>query len=113
MSTIKENDIGKTILINASFDMSGSTDLNIVFKQPDGTLVTKTASDGVTAPATPITVDVDGVETVFAANEYFSYDTEAGLLTPSGEWSLYGVYIDGTPKNFAGDVSLFTVVPRS
>ena len=110
---VKENEVGKLIVINAAFDLSGFTELNVVFIQPDGTVITKTSGDnGVVAPAVPITVDIDGVDTTFNANEYWQYATEAGLLTPTGTWQVYGVYIDATPKNFAGDVNKFSVIPR-
>jgi len=112
--SVKEDEVGKLFVINAAFDLSGNTELNMVFKKPDGTIITKASADGVTAPAVPVTVDVDGVSTVFLANEYFQYPSEVGLLTPAGtSWEVYGVYIDGTPKNFAGDVSLFDVLPRT
>ena len=111
--TVKENEIGKLIVINADFDLSGNTELRMVFKKPDGTIVTKLSADGVVAPATPITVDVDGVSTTFEANEYFQYPTESGVLTPSGTlWQVHGEYVDATPKDFSGDVSNFTVFPR-
>ena len=104
--------MGKLIVINADFDMSGNTDLQMVFIKPDCTEVVKDLTDGVVAPAVPITVDVNGVETTFAANEYWQYPTEAGLIDVTGEWEVYGVYIDATPKNFAGNPSKFTVLPR-
>jgi len=85
----------------------------VVLKRPDGTTVTKLKADGVTAPATPVTVDVEGISTTFNANEYFQYPTESGVMTPSGTtWQIHGEYVDGTPKDFSGDVSTFTVFPR-
>lgn len=110
---VKELEIGKLFVINAIFDLSPNTELRMVFVQPDGTVITKLKADGVTAPATPLTVDVDGVETTFAANEYFQYASESGLLTPTGQWKIHGEYVDATPKDFAGDVSDFTVLPRT
>jgi len=111
--SVKENEIGKLILINSDFDLSGNTELRVVFTKPDGTTVTKLKADGVTAPASDVTVKVDGVETTFLANKYFQYPTETGVLTPSGaNWKVHGEYVDATPKDFSGDVSTFTVLPR-
>ncbi len=107
-----EGDIGRIFVINANFDLSGNTELRMVFKKPDGTVVEKLTADGVSAPATPLTVDLDGVSTVFAANEYFQYASESGLLTPTGVWSVHGEYVDGTPKDLSGLVETFTVLPR-
>lgn len=110
--SIKENEVGKLLVINANFDLSGNTELRVVLEKPDGTKITKLTADGVSAPAVPITVDVDGVETTFNANEYFQYPTEAGVMTPSGtNWKIHGEYVDATPKDFCGDTSLFTVLP--
>ncbi len=111
--SVKENEVGKLLVINARFDLSGNTELRVVLKKPDGTVITKLSADGVVAPAVPITVDVDGVSTTFNANEYFQYPTEAAVMTPAGTgWKIHGEYVDGTPKDFSGDVSTFTVLPR-
>ena len=57
---------------------------------------------------------VDGVEETFLAKEYFQYPTEAGVMTPSGTtWAMHGEYVDGTPKDLAGDVVNLTVLPRT
>ncbi len=111
--SIKENDVGKIIIVNAGFDLSSNTELSLVFTKPDGTtVVTKTSADGVTAPATDLTVLIDTVETTLNGNEYFSYPTESGFLTPAGRWSVYGIYTDGTPKDMAGMTAEFTVNSR-
>jgi hypothetical protein len=110
--SIKEGEIGKLLVVNADYDLSGYTELRVVLEKPDGTKITKLTADGVTAPAVPITIDVDGVETTFAANEYFQYPTESGVMTPSGaNWKIHGEYVDATPKDFCGDTSIFTVLP--
>ena len=110
--SVKENEIGKLLIINADFDLSDNTELRVVLTKPDGTEITKLKADGVTAPSTPVTVDVDGVSTTFAANEYWQYPTEAGVMTPAGTtWKIHGEYVDGTPKDYCGDTSIFTVLP--
>jgi len=113
MTDIRVGDIGRIIAINANFDLSGQTELRMVFKKPGGTVVEKLTADGVSAPATPLTIDVDGVSNTFLANEYWQYATESGLLDESGAtWTVHGEYVDGTPKDLSGDVSVFTVLPR-
>jgi len=110
--SVKENEVGKLLVVNAAFDMSGNTELRIILEKPDGTKITKLTADGVTAPAIPITLDIDGVSTTFNANEYWQYPTEAGVLTPSGtNWKIHGEYVDNTPKDLCGDTSVFTVLP--
>lgn len=109
---VKEGEIGKLLIVGAGFDLSGNSDLRVVLTKPDSTEVTKTSVDGVTAPAVPITVDVDGVSTTFAANEYFQYPTESGVMTPAGTgWKIRGEYVDATPKDLCGDNTVFTVEP--
>lgn len=110
--TVREGDIGRIFVINANFDLSGQTELRMVFKKPDGTVVEKLTADNVTAPATPYSGTIDGVAVTFEANEYFQYSTETGLLDATGSWSVHGEYVDGTPKDLSGDVSNFTVLPR-
>jgi hypothetical protein len=110
--TIKAGEIGKLIVINAGFDLSGNTELRVVLVKPDGTVITKVKADGVTAPGTPITVNVDGVEQTFNANEYWQYATEAGVMEPAGDgWQVHGEYVDSTPKDFCGNSTTFTVYP--
>jgi len=111
--TIREDDIGKQFVINADFDLSANTELRMVFKKPDGSIVTKLSADGVTAPAVPITVDVNGVSTTFLANEYWLYPSEALLLTPVGQWEVHGEFVDATPKDLAGDIGIFDVLSRT
>ena len=107
---VKEGEIGKLLIVGASFDLSGNTDLRVVLTKPDSTVVTKTSADGVTAPAVPVTVEIDGIETTFAANEYWQYPTEAGVMTPAGTgWQIRGEYVDATPKDLCGNTSVFEV----
>ena len=111
--SIKENDVNKVIVVNAGFDLSANTELKLVFTKPDDSQVTKTSSDGVTAPSVDTTATVNGIETTFKANEYWEYSSEAGLLTPPGaNWSVYGIYVDGSPTDLAGRTAPFTVFER-
>lgn len=109
--SVKVGEIGKLLIINADFDLSGNTELRVVLEKPDETLITKLSTDGVTAPAVPVTVVIDGVSQTFAANEYFQYPTESGVIDVAGNWKIHGEYVDGTPKDFCGDTALFSVLP--
>ncbi len=111
MSDFKVGDIGRNILINASFDLSANTDLQIQFTKPDQTTLLVDKAGGVTAPAVNASVDVDGVPTTFLANEYFLYPWKSGDLDQSGTWVGNGIYIEGTTKRFCGDAVTFTVLP--
>lgn len=112
MATIREGEIGKLIVINAGFDLSGNTELRVVLTPPEGADIVKLKADGVSAPAVPITVEVDGVDQTFAANEYFQYPTEAGVMVPAAAgWEVHGEYVDATPKDLCGDTTIFDVLP--
>lgn len=111
--TVKEGDIGRIFIVGTGgFDVSGNTELKMVFKKPDLVVITKLKADGVSAPVVPITVDVDGVLTTFEAGEYLKYISVAGLFDLTGVWSIHAEYVDATPKDFAGTVTNFTVLPR-
>ena len=113
MTDVREGDIGRKFAISSGdYDLSGQTELRMVFKKPDLTVVEKLTADGVSAPSTPLTLNVDGVETTFAADHYWLYSSESGLLDATGGWTVHGEYVDGTPKDLSGDVSNFTVLPR-
>lgn len=111
-ATVRQDDIGKIFVINANYNMTGNTELRMVFKKSDGVVVEKLTADGVTAPAVDITVCVGDTEETFLANEYFQYSSEAGLLDITGQWQIHGEYVDLTPKDLSGAVSNFTVLPR-
>jgi len=109
---LKVGEIGKTIRVNAGFDMSGNTDLQLIFTKPDATTLTVNKAGGVSAPAVAATgTDSDGVAYSYNANEYWEYDTTSGDIDQQGEWSVHGKYIDATPKDFCGDTATFTVLP--
>lgn len=107
--SIKATEVGKVINVNASFDLSGNTDLKLKFTSPAGVVLEVDKAGGVSAPAVPFT-DPDTGD-IFAANEYWSYATAATDFTESGAWTGAGRYIDATPKDFCGDVFNFTVLP--
>ena len=110
MANFKVGDIGRNILINANFDMSSNTDLQIEFTKPDQTTLLVTSSEGVVAPSSNVTVDVAGTPTEFLANEYFLYPWASGDLDQAGTWVGNGVYIEGATKRFCGDPVTFSVL---
>lgn len=115
MANFKVGDKGRNILINASFDLSANTDLEIKFTRPDQTILLVDKAGGVTAPAVnvDVIVDIDGEETIqtFLANEYFLYPWVTGDLDQSGTWVGNGIYIEGATKEFCGDAITFVVLP--
>ena len=111
--SVRVGDIGKIFIVNADFNLSGNTDLRMVFKKPDSTIVTKTSLDGVVAPATPITVIINGTSTTLDANEYWQYPSESGLLDATGSWEVHGEYVDADPTDLSGDIGLFSVLSRT
>ena len=111
MANFKVGDIGRNILINADFDLSANTDLQIKFTKPDQTTLVVDKAGGVSAPSVDVTVDVDGAPTLFLANEYFLYPWVSGDLDQSGTWVGNGIYIEDTTKEFCGDPITFAVLP--
>ena len=110
--TIKVGEVGKIIRVNADFDMSGSSNLKLVFTKPDQTTLTAQTADGVTAPAVDVSGTLaDGTPYSFLANEYWEYAIVAGNIDQSGQWEVHGEYIDATPKDFCGDTANFPVLP--
>ena len=109
MGQLYVGDSGKTLRVNAGFDMSSYTELSLVFKKPDNTTVTKTTSDGVALGGVAVTDDDLGSLT---ANQYVNYDIEAGLLDTAGRWCVYLIYTNtsASPNDvFNGAPGHFTV----
>lgn len=109
MGQLYVGDSGKTLRVNAGFDMSSYTELSLVFKKPDNTTVTKTTTDGVTLGTSTITDEDLGSLT---ANQYVYYDFEVGVLDTAGRWCVYLIYTNtgATPNDvFNGAPGHFTV----
>ena len=105
---------GRTLRLNAGFDMSSNTELSIIFCKPGGTNVTKTSADGVVLGTSTIT---DADLGTLTANEYVEYPIEVGLITATdaGRWGAQLLYTDtgATPDdNIYGTVAYFTVSER-
>jgi hypothetical protein len=99
--SISKGEIGRIFNFGTSYDMSGSTGLELKFTKPDGTEVTVTnlSTPAVTAPAVELTSDPDiGTQ---AASTYFQYiNTSADFYDQAGTWTVCGTYVDGTPKRY-------------
>lgn len=105
--TLRVGEVGKTIRADCNFDLSSYSELTLKFTKPDGTTVSKTTADGVTAPGSEVT-DSDG--NVFSASEYMEYDFESGVLDQSGQWTVQPIYNDAVPKTFKGEPKTFSVL---
>lgn len=97
------NEWGIKFQFATGFDISGFTQLQLVFTKPDGTVVTKTSPD-VTAPP----VDSITTEGLFPANTYAEYRLQNGDVDQAGEWCVYAIYDDGS-QHLIADVAHFTV----
>ena len=104
---------GRTLRVNAGFDLSGYTELSIIFCKPDGTTVTKTTADGVVIGAGVTDADLG----VLTANEYVEYPIEVGVIgvSDAGQWSAQILYTDTSASpndNLYGAVAYFEVLER-
>jgi len=109
MSSLYVGDTGKTLRVGTGYDMSSYTELSLVFTKPDGTVVTKTTSDGVALGGVAVTDPDIGA---LSANEYITYDIEPGLLDVGGRWCVHVIYTNttATPDDiFYGAPARFTV----
>lgn len=106
---------GRTLRVNAGFDMSSNTELSLIFCKPDGTTsVTKTTADGVALGVVAVTDPDIGALT---ANEYVEYPIESGLLTATdaGQWSVQVLYTNtgaSPTDNLYGTIAYFEVLER-
>ena len=98
---MRVGECGKIITCATGYDMSGNSELTLVFTKPDNTTLTVTTATGVTAPAVALGS--------LSASEYFSYTTAAGDIDQAGTWTVQGTYDDATPKTFISDIATFTV----
>lgn len=113
MGTLYVGDTGKTFRLNTGFDMSGNTELSMVFTKPNGAQITKTSANGVVIGGVQVVDDDLGT---LAANEYMEYPIESGLLDSPGEWQVYAIYTNtnATPDDvYHGVPATFTVNART
>ena len=111
--TFYAGETGRTIRLNAGWDMSENTDIKIVFVLPDRTTISKGRADGVAMG----TVDVvDPTLGQLGANEYVEFEATSDLFQVEGDWYLYLQYEDSdlTPAEvFFGDSVRVLVKPRA
>jgi hypothetical protein len=98
------SEIGKRLVINANYDLSSYSQLELVITRPDGTTFTRT-NPAVSISASPlVTLDAG----TLAANKYTLYSMQEGDLTVPGEYLVRLSYTDPTPLHLTETTS-FTV----
>jgi len=111
MTDIFKDETGRTLRVNAGFDMSSNTELSLIFVDPNGATTTKTSADGVVIGAGVTDPDLG----VLAANEYVEYPIESGLLSVAGRWCVQVLYTNtgvSPDDNLYGKIARFTVKER-
>jgi hypothetical protein len=106
---IKTGENGRIIRVSSLFDMSGNSEISLVFRKPDGTKITKTRTGGqVTLGAVQV---VDPDQGTLSANQYVEYVLEVGLIDQVGEWSIELIYENsGANEKFYGETVNFDVI---
>lgn len=104
---------GRTIRLNAGFDMSFNTDIKIHFVAPGGEIITKGSADGVTL----ITQDAsDPVLGDLLANQFVEFEATADLFQDPGMWRMYVEYEnhnESPAENIYGETVKVAVRPRA
>jgi hypothetical protein len=107
--SLRNGEYGNIIYVNADFDMTANTDMQLVFVKPDLTTLTVNKAGGVSAPNADVT-DPDDATVTYLANKYWKYTTASGDIDQAGQWSVHGTYTDATPKFFIGAPDTFVVL---
>lgn len=94
--TLRANEYGKVIRLDANFDMSANTALAMLISDPSGNTATVTASLGTT------TIDT-GTGTM-TANEYMTYTLVSGDIDETGDWTFQGRYDEGASKRLLSEI---------
>lgn len=105
---------GRTLRLNAAYDMTAFTELSILFCKPGGTSVTKATADGVSLGTVNVTDDDLGA---LLANQYIEYQVEVGLIleADAGQWSAQLIFTNtgSVPDTtLYGTIAFFTVSER-
>jgi hypothetical protein len=94
---IKVGEIGRRIYFAANYDMSGASSVSAKLTKPSGVEIT-------------VVPTVQGVAFgSYLANQYATYDTQAGDIDEAGTWSACLTYNDSTPKTYHSDDDTFVV----
>lgn len=102
---MRVGEYGVKFAFSVGFNLTGFTDLSIVFTKPDGTTLTVT-NPAVTAP----NVNLETTAGLFPAGEYALYTFANGDVNQSGNWCAYVIY-DGNGEHLISDPADFTVDP--
>jgi hypothetical protein len=111
MANMRVGESGKRLRFATSFNMSSGTSFNFDFIKGDesASSVTPTLETG------SVTMDLDGVSTIVAANESVFYDMLTTDLSANsdGEWSVDLTYTNTgpTPDDIFKAKTTFTVDP--
>lgn len=113
--TLRVGETGKTLRVNAGFDMSSYTELKLTFTKPDNTTVSYTDATATSLTLGSVAVTDDDLGAL-VANEYVEFEVESGLLDTAGEWCVYLTYTNTTPNPddiFIGQPASFEVYDTS
>jgi len=109
---LKATESGKPFRYDTGTDLSANTALALKFTNPAGTEIT-VSNPRVTAPASNVTVTVDGASVVFSGNEYMEFFTNTTDFVTAGTWKVCGIYTNSgaapNPEIWHGDEVSFTV----
>lgn len=101
---MKVAEIGITVVIGTSYDMSSKTSLTVELRAPDDTIVT-VATGRLSLTAS----QYSGGGEIFPSNTYMSFTTLATDFPIAGDYTIVPTYNDATPKTFYGTPATMTV----
>ena len=102
---------GQTIRVDAGWDMSGNTDIKLVFQAPAGEIIEKGLSGGlVLSPSSVVDAELGELE----ANEFVELECDQELFQTDGDWFMNLKYENSNaspPRVFYGSYSRILVLP--
>jgi hypothetical protein len=105
-------DVGRLVRLDADFDLSGFTELYVVFVDPNGTRIEKSTADGVRLGSVDVSDPTLGTLERFT---YVEYENESDLFLLPGKWMMQLIYADANatpPDRYHGAVVVFKVNNR-
>lgn len=109
---LKATESGKPFRYDTGTNLSNNTALTLKFTNPDSIEII-VSNPRVTAPASAVTVEVDGASITFNANEYMEFFTNTTDFVKKGNWSVCGIYTNTSaspnPEIWHGDEVSFTI----
>lgn len=97
------NEYGIVLQFGVSYNMSSYSSLSIVFTKPDLSILTVTASLGLTQITTTVGV--------FAPYTWAQYTFKSGDVNQTGNWSARLIYTDTSPAKLISSIANFIVEP--